>query len=141
MPKVERQWFGPELEARMQRANARATISMGMYAATFTKEVTHVISGTLKRSVHVAPAGYEPDEQMEEAAARAGDLISMFMGVETVQQVGAFASIIEVGSWLPYACAEWVGRGHPGVTQGVELVRGVMADSIVLKAYREEGLA
>jgi hypothetical protein len=140
MPKLERTWQGSELNARMNRANARAVISMATYAAMYTKEVTHVISGTLKRSVHAAPVGYEPDEQMEEAAAQAGDLMGMFMGMDIVTY-GEFGAWVEVGSWLPYACAEWVGRGHPGITQGMEMVRGAMADAILLKAYMEEGLA
>jgi hypothetical protein len=47
---------------------------------------------------------------------------------------------VEVGSWLDYACVEWVGRGHPGVTQGLEAVRGARADLIVAQAFREERL-
>ncbi len=145
MPRMERSWEGIPLQARIDRANVRATISLAVHAAMATKEITHVISGTLKRSVHAAPVGYDAEESdlaNAEPVERGGlgqDLMPMFMGTEIVA-VSPMGAMVEVGSWLPYACAEWVGRGHPGVTQGMEMIRGALAYSIVFKAYKEEGL-
>lgn len=112
-----------------------------MQVAVETKTVTHVISGTLRRSVHAAPEGYAPNEEKEEqdATPEQNDLMIMYpLAVEEVPTEGGL-TLCEVGSWLPYACAEWVGRGHPGVTQGLELARP-RTDATVLKAFKEEGL-
>lgn len=134
---MARYWGGLTLEERKNRATGRALIAIGMEATVATKRITHKISGTLARSVHPAPAGYDPDENREEDDARSSDLLRSFMDLEPTHLPGEV--IIEVGSWLPYACAEWVGRGHPGITQGLELARA-KTDVIIRQAFREEGL-
>lgn len=131
-----REWHGMELSARVHRASARAILKIGETVAANTKRVTHVQFGTLRRSVHVAPAGY--DGANDERMARSGDLQTGMTWIDR-GQAGA-NPVVEVGSWLPYACAEWIGRGHPGVTQGLEMVRGAEADAIVFGAFKSEGL-
>ena len=131
-----------EIQDKVNRASGRAIVGIGVAVAIETKLVTHVISGTLRRSVHAAPEGYEVEFGRygagDEEMAQQGDLM-MIYGPPSPTPT-PFGPVIEVGSWLPYACAEWVGRGHPGVTQGLEMVRGRRADLIVAQAFREEGL-
>lgn len=136
MPMVARTWNGMELQDRLHRAAGRSIIGIGQAIAVETKRVTHVMEGTLKRSVHAAPAGY--DGSGDEDLAESSDLMLLLGAPQAV--IGPLGATLEVGSWLPYACVEWVGRQHPGVTQGLEVVRGHHADSIVFQAFREEGL-
>jgi len=133
---MERSWHGLELEERVQHATGRAIIGIGMAVVVNTKEITHVITGTLRRSTHMAPVDY--DGSGDESAAQTQDM-SMLMSSPEVHH-DALGASIEVGSWLPYACAEWIGRGHPGITQGVESVRGVRTQRIVAQSFAEEGL-
>jgi hypothetical protein len=115
-------WYGNEIVARAQKASGVAIIAIGEEVSRETKIITHVITGNLRRSVHAAPAGYGGEGGGGEGASFSGDGAS-----------------VEVGSWLPYACVEWVGRGHPGVTQGLEAARS-KADVIVRAAFAAEGL-
>lgn len=124
-----------EFDLRIKRATGRAIVGIGVAVATETKRVTHVQFGDLRRSVHAAPAGYDGGD--DEVQAGRGDLLHEMVPEPTPSPVGP---MVEVGSWMPYACVEWVGRGHPGITQGLEAVRGIRANSIVLQAFREEGL-
>jgi hypothetical protein len=133
---LSRSWYGESLHGRVHRAAGRAIVTLGTHVAVETKRVTHVQYGTLKRSVHVAPTGY--DGAGDEGAASGQDMLSAVdPSVATHTAEGA---AIEVGSWLPYACAEWIGRGHPGINEGMEMVRGARASLIVGQAFREEGL-
>jgi hypothetical protein len=139
-------WNGLTILERKNRACSRALIGIGMRVAVETKNVTHVISGTLRRSVHAAPSGYSPSEDAEEQLAESTDkggqqqdLMIYYPLTPDQDPTVAGLTLLEVGSWLPYACAEWVGRGHPGVTQGLELAR-TTNDAVVLQAFVEEGL-
>lgn len=114
-------------------------MGLAVAAAVETKRVTHVQFGTLRRSVHAAPVDYVGDDditQAEKEDMSAGEFLSTSM----VSNPEGAGPTVEIGSWLPYACAEWVGRGHPGVTEGLESVRGARANRIVMQAFREEGL-
>lgn len=135
---VSRTWNGLTIQSKIDRAAGRAIVGVGVLASVETKRVTHKITGTLARSVHAAePMEYH--ESDEQDAAGGADLM------ENVGELHAgkipFGQVIEVGSWISYACAEWVGRGHPGVTQGLEVTRGARTDAIVKQAFIEEGLA
>lgn len=137
MPMVARSWNGLEIEAKINRAAGRAIVGIALVAAVETKKVTHVLSGTLRRSVHAATVGEFHDD--DENAAQGGQDLSIGTEAHAVS-IGGVAQVVEVGSWISYACVEWVGRMHPGVTQGVEMARGARADAIVAQAFREEGL-
>jgi hypothetical protein len=108
-----------------------------MAVAVETKLVTHRISGTLMRSIHAAEAPYI-DAEEDNRMAPTMDLMASAGPPEPIPV--PFGEAIEVGSWLSYACAEWVGRGHPGLQQGVDSIRGSRADGIVMQAFREERL-
>ncbi len=131
---VSSEWHGPEIQKKMQRATGRAVIAIGENVATEAKMIAHVVTGTLRRSIHTAPRGYLGSG--DEGAAQSANLSNV--GMEGVSYEGA-AALIEVGSWLSYACVEEVGRGHQFITPAVELVR-TRAHSIFQQAVREEGL-
>lgn len=133
---MARTWEGLTFQARSHRAAGRAIIGMGMAVSADTKRLTHRISGTLARSVHAASPGVDHDADENEAIST--DLM-MSRGFLVPTQT-AEGPTIEVGSWLPYACAEWIGRNHPGITQGLEGVRGARATALVMQAFREERL-
>lgn len=136
---LARTWEGVTLRDRVHRAGGRAIVGLAVAAAVETKRVTHVQFGTLRRSVHAAPVDYVGDDDMTKAEKEdmsAGEFLSTSM----VSNPEGAGPTVEIGSWLPYACAEWVGRGHPGVTEGLESVRGARANRIVMQAFREEGL-
>lgn len=135
---MARSWNGMTIEQRVNRAAGRAIVAIGVNVAVDTKRVSHRISGTLVRSVHAAPAGESHDEERElREAQQGGDLL--LLGGQVHATPTPFGPAIEVGSWLPYACVEWVGRQHPGVEQGLEMARG-RVDAIIVQAFREEGL-
>lgn len=133
---MARTWHGMTIQDKSNRACARALIGIGMETSRATKLVTHRISGTLARSVHAAPVGYEGAEE-DATEATGSDLMMQHAG--TIPTIHPLGRAIEVGSWLPYACAEWIGRGHPGITQGLENAR-TKANVIIAQAFREEGL-
>ncbi len=135
---MARRWNGLELHARMDRAHARAIIGIGMEVTRETKILTHRISGSLARSVHIAPVGYEGADDDQRQAEGGEDLAFAFAHTKA-EEAPYGGRMIEVGSWMPYACVEWVGRGHPGITQGLENARGT-AWEYIAQAYREEGL-
>lgn len=136
---MARNWNGMTLEHKVQRATARAIVAIGVNVAVDTKRLTHRISGTLVRSIHAAPAEEEHDEERELREAQGGTDLLFGSGMIHPHET-PFGPAIEVGSWLPYACVEWIGRNHPGITQGLEMNRGMKSHAIVSEAFREEGL-
>lgn len=136
MPRVTTTWYGDEFLMRMNRAAGRSIVGIGVAAAIETKRVTHVQEGTLRRSVHAAPLSADHSGDLN--TSKTQDM--MATGDVPEAEESEFGPLIELGSWLDYACVEWVGRAHPGVTQGLESVRGARSDAIVARAFFEEGL-
>jgi hypothetical protein len=136
---MARSWNGMTILDKKNRATARGLIGFGLQVAVETKTVTHKISGTLARSVHCAPVGYDGEMEGDEGVAESSDMLMTGAEVSSIRRLPALGAVIEVGSWIPYACAEWIGRGHPGVTQGLELATP-SANKIFAQAFREEGL-
>lgn len=133
--KITKQWNGPIFLERLNRAAGRSIVAIGVNVAVATKQVTHVETGTLRRSVFAAsPTADHADDQRQ--ALTADLLAEDFIAGKTF-----LGPAVEVGSWLDYACVEWVGRGHPGLQQGFEAIRGTRANAIVWQAFREEGLS
>lgn len=123
MTKVKETWHGDEILKRMDRADARAVIGMGNAVAGHMSDAAHAISGDLKKSVHVARR-----ETMGE--------------IEATQQTvrGGRGAVIEVGSWLPYACVENSRGGeHRFADIGYQLAEPEF-DAVLLQAWKEEGL-
>lgn len=134
---MARTWNGLTIQDKAHRAAGRAVIGIGMATAVEAKRLTHVVSGTLSRSIHFAPLMEMHDDDQSSAAAGADLLMTAFHTEATFTKTGP---AIEVGSWLDYACVEWVGRRHPGIIEAMDSVRGIQADRIVAQAFREEGL-
>lgn len=130
--------FDPTFAARVERAAGRAIVGIAMQVAVETKRVTHVKHGTLRRSVHAAPAESPEGHEDDEREAQTADLMMTRGAPEPTRT--AMGVAVEVGSWLPYACVEWIGRGHPGITEGLEVVRGERTEAILRQAFSEEGL-
>ena len=59
---MARTWEGLTLQSRIHRASGRAIASIADHVVVETKNVTHVQYGTLRRSVHAAPPGYDEEE-------------------------------------------------------------------------------
>lgn len=128
------EWHGDDIQDRMKRATGRAVVAIGENISMEAKQIVHVVTGTLRRSIHTAPRYYGGGS--DESAAATADLSNV--GVEGVSFEGA-AALIEVGSWLSYASVEEVNRGHTYIEPAVELVRS-RANQIFEQAVREEGL-
>lgn len=129
---VASEWRGDDHKTRMRRAAGRSLIAIGENIVADAKPLTHVVTGTLRRSLHTAPVGYAGDD----AGAATADLPNADLGDVTYEDEGAY---IEMGSWLPYANYEFNVRGHDALTPAVEASRGY-ADDIIARAVREEGL-
>ena len=110
-----------EIEARVKRARGRAVIGLGEGVATHGKIFVHVESGDLRRSIHAAAPGSGGEVAPDQL---------------NVQRPGA--ALLEVGSWLPYACVEETGRMHQYMHPAIEAVRP-QAYRTVKAAFREEG--
>ena len=116
----------------MRRAAGRSIVAIAEHVAADGTRNAHVVTGTLRRSIHAAEVGYDGGGDEETArTAKIGN-------VSQASYEGHGASV-EVGSWLPYACVEEVGRGHQFITPAVEASRGY-ADGVVLQAVKAEGL-
>lgn len=97
---------------------------MGEVASAGMKDAAHVLSGDLKRSVHVAVLATMGEAPAEPETVRTG---------KTEWQV-------EVGSWLPYACVENNrGGDHRFADIGWETARPRFMGQLK-RAWREEGL-
>ena len=123
-PVVRRTWHGDEIEARANRANGRAIISMGERTAAAMQSVAHVVSGDLKRTIHTARP----------------DTLGVIGADEETVRTGTHDWQLEVGSWLPYACVENNrGGAHRFADIGWEMTRDTFNEALVA-AWREEGL-
>lgn len=131
--RVVRRWRGDDILTRMKRATGSGLIAIAENVVAEGKRNAHVISGTMKRSIHAAPAGYDGGD--DEIRAVSSDLPSV--KTPSPHPVGW---AVEAGSWMPYACVEEVGRGHQFMTPAVESVRGVKATAIMTAAFKRERL-
>lgn len=129
--RVRSEWHGDDIVERAGRAAGRAVIGIGEQVVADAKSNAHVVTGTLRRSIHLAPVGYGGDD---ESTARAVTIPNI--GEATEQ---GDSHLVEAGSWLPYACVEETGRGHQFITPAVENVRGI-APALIRQAFAEEGL-
>jgi hypothetical protein len=127
----EATWNGGDLVDRCKRAQGRAVVAIGELVAQEAKRLAHVYTGTMRRSIHVAPAGYQG--YLDEAVARNSELSGV-----TPEEVRD--ATVEVGSWVHYAEVEEVERGHEFVAPAVEAVR-TQANEVIIRAAHEEGLS
>lgn len=124
-------WNGNEIVARARRALGRGLVGTGMEIVREAKINAHVISGTMRRSVHLAPADYATDDLNEAETSDVSNIIT--------PTARGNDWVVAAGSWVPYACVEEVGRGHQFITPALDVGRG-KAFRIFQQAFREEGL-
>lgn len=127
------QWHGQAIILRVRRALGRGLIGIGEKTSVLAKENAHVISGNMRRSIHTAPMNYLGAE--DEELAKSGDIPN----IEVPTPVGG-DWVLQVGSWMPYACVEEAGRGHRFVGPAVESMTGGPSVKIMRQAFKEEGL-
>ncbi len=126
-------WLGNEQIVQAQRAAGRGLIAIGEHMSVIAKGHADVVTGTMRRSIHTAPAQY--DGAGDEDQAKQADI----PGTTRPTQQGT-TQIIEVGSWVPYACVEEVVRGHQFMTPAFQEMQGSASDAIMAQAFMEEGM-
>lgn len=134
MAKVE--WHGDEIMTKARRATGRGIISIGEQIVSEAKQIVHVQSGTLRRSLHTAPA----DEMhfADEDEARIRDLNEQVLEWHQIMSDDQLMAVIEAGSWLPYACVEECGRQHHYVLPAYDMIYPTM--SVTMRAaFAAEG--
>jgi hypothetical protein len=103
------------------------------------KENAHVVTGTLRRSIHAAPAEYTGENDFD-FARHDIDLFDM-QGDATMElptwESESIATVL-VGSWIPYAIYEEVRPGHEYLQPAYEASLDAVAD-IFRQAFEEEG--
>lgn len=158
----EFEWNGDEILVRVDRAIGRAVIGIGERVAVRAKEIVHVETGTLRRSIHVAVPGtdHAEDEVLSHGSGPAPhhvegvyvsdvpgstqglDLAAAYDPLLTPELVEAgheHIAIVEVGSWVAYACVEECGRQHHFILPAADEVVPTGWETIE-QAFIEEGL-
>lgn len=131
---VKSEWNGEKFAAAARVALGRGLIGIGERVVVLGKEHADVISGTMVRSIHAAPAEY--DGSSDETTAATQDMGGQpYKPTMKDEQI-----IIEVGSWVPYACVEEVSRGHQFMTPAVQEMQGARSNAIMVQSFREEGM-
>jgi hypothetical protein len=119
--KVQFTWRGESVKQKAQRAMARGTIALGEAISGFAKEYVDVITGDLRRSIHIAKADTLGQQRATQQAVTSNE-----------------GALLDVGSWLDYACVEETGRMHQYMHPAVEQARGY-ALTIMSNAFKSEG--
>ena len=125
-----------EIMLKAKRATGRGVISIGEQIVSESKQIVHVQTGTLRRSLHVAA----PDEMhfTDEDEARIRDLNEQVLEWHQIMSDDQLQAVIEAGSWLPYACVEECGRQHHYVLPAYDMIYPTM--SITMRAaFAAEG--
>lgn len=118
---VKMKWKGGDVKKRVKRAYARGTIGIAEGVAGRGKVNVHKITTQLARSIHTAKV------------KSGGNISPSQRNILT-----ALGAVVEVGSWIEYACVEEVSRGHRYMQPAIEQVRG-SAHITMRKAFQEEG--
>lgn len=126
-------WHGAIIALRVRRALGRGLIGIGEKTSVIAKGNAHVLTGNMRRSIHTAEMNY--NGAGDEQASAGGDIPN----VQVPTNLGG-DWVLEVGSWMPYACVEECGRGHRFVGPAVEAMTGGPSYKIMKQAFKEEGL-
>lgn len=135
---IRHDWDGKKLTAKATRAQQRAILEIGDEVAREAKELAHVITGTLQRSIHTAPENYQGEDDFE-AAYSGADLQDSNPATVYNIDLEPTGVGISVGSWVDYAIIEEEARGHEFIQPAVEAVRH-RADAVMVKHWKMEGL-
>lgn len=133
------EWNGANFIEAMHTAVSRAQIAVGSLAVSEQKAVVHRLTGTLARSIHIAPKDYVGESDQAKAAAG--------LDLQTDGGGAAFYNLptwvgddayLEEGSWIDYACVE--NNRHPYMAAGMDLAIS-RARAIYQQAFAEEGIS
>ena len=110
-------WLGHEIEEAMEEIVEEASLQTVLVAKMYMKERVHRVTGTLSRSIHVAPTDYEGST--DQAIATASEVIDVPYGDWDV--AGRYYGIA-VGSWIEYADDEELrGGSHENMGPSFEM--------------------
>lgn len=137
---VQRTWYGDEAIRRARRACGRGVIAIGENISAKAKPLAPVEFGTLKRSIHTAAVNYDGSGDFAAAggASPTGSDLQDTARVTKATPAGP-VQLIEVGSWLPYACVQET-RYHYMAHAVQEMQGSHRADEIMVEAFRQEGM-
>lgn len=121
---MRRTWHGDEIQARAERAVGRAIIGNAELHAANASANVHRISGNLSRSIHAAKTN-----TIGEIPADQQNIIER-----------PHVRMVEVGSWLPYACVEENRGGSHSYMQPAHEWAWPLFGNQLKRAFREEGL-
>lgn len=121
--RLDRNFNFNELEPRIARARGRAVIAVGEGVSSHAKKFVDVVSGDLMRSIHMAAPDSSGTVKPTQHNVQRGD-----------------SGLVEVGSWLNYACVEETGRMHQFMAPAIDAVRPQVFRT-VKQAFREEGFS
>jgi hypothetical protein len=149
---VDSTWMGDDILERVMKACGRAAIGMGMYAVQQAKEfegdpanhmgLPGVVTGTLRRSIHVAAPEYTggADQMIAETGSPDDDGDGLFELPTVEEVVQGHQAVVLMGSWVLYAANEEEDREHQFLEPAVDMLRDGPAEEIVMQAFDEEGL-
>lgn len=157
---VRTEWDGDMILRKVDRAIGRSVIGIGEHISAEAKVIVHKQTGTLARSIHVAKINgdHELDEELAHGPGKGGErpehtppsrvgnplfeTVGMDLGLEPVlasEVVHEHSALVEVGSWIAYACVEETGRHHQYMQPAFEMVEPTGWETIE-QAFDEEGL-
>lgn len=134
------EWRGPELQRELEQAARSALTEIGLRIEAEAKKELYPghgkITGTLQRSIHVAPLGYPWQSDRTQASQNTAEL-----GGQDVEPVkDGTVLYLEVGSGLEYAMAVHQGHhafsGYHYITKALEAVKPRVADILQSAARR-----
>ena len=121
------EWRGPLLQKELEHAASKALTEIGLRIEAEAKQELYPghgkVTGTLQRSIHVAPLGYPWASDRTQASQNTPEL-----GGQDVEPVKDGTVLwVEVGSGLEYAMAVHQGHrtfaGYHYITKAVEAVK------------------
>lgn len=136
---ISHEWHGKSLSLKASRAQARAILEIGDEAAHEAKQLAHILSGTMMRSIHTAPENYTGEADYEIAATGVDLQDANPATVYNIDLEAASGIGISFGSWVDYAIIEEEVRGHEFIEPAVFAVRA-RSNGIMIKHFKIEGL-
>lgn len=131
---------GEALLADVKLAASVAVAELGDYVVHTANPMQHFLTGTERRSTHIANPNY--DGSSDEEIAFGGEVMEgeFIAQRETLAEANGLKASILVGTWVPYGYEEEVERGHAALVPAVASLAGATAFEIVAKAFAEHGL-
>lgn len=131
-------WKGRQVSDGVRRAVEKGMRDWGDEVTDQAKARAHVITGTLQRSLHTAPGGY--DGSGDESVARGQAIGSGGIGgLAGVPNWDGETAVIDVGSWVSYAIHEMRRGGAHDFLSDVVGTSQYLFEGKLASAMRREG--